>query len=95
MPYTVSLQEFPGLPFDAQRQAEQRFRRALDKALGEERVDPVLRAFQVAADSSAEDLSKEDFALASAWPKAYDLARTAGFRDLGAAEEAFFEVRAG
>jgi hypothetical protein len=93
MPYTVSLQEFPGLPFDAQQQAEQRFRRALDKALGE-RVDPVLRAFQVASDSSAEDLSKEDFALASAWPKAYDLARTAGFRDLGGAEEAFFEVRA-
>jgi hypothetical protein len=93
MPYTVSLQEFPGLPFDAQQQAEQRFRRALDKALGD-RVDPVLRAFQVASDSSAEDLSKEDFVLASAWPKAYDLARTAGFRDLGAAEEAFFEVRA-
>lgn len=94
MPYTVSLQDFPSLPSDAQQQAEQRFRRALDKALGE-RVDTVLRAFQVASDSSAEDLSKDDLALAGAWPKAYDLARTAGFRDLGAAEEAFFEVRAG
>lgn len=94
MTYTVSLQDFPGLPPDAKTDAEKRFRRAMDKALGED-IMPILKAFTDASDSDASALSKDDLLLANRWPKAYDLARTAGFRDLGAAEEAYFEVKTG
>ena len=92
MPFTVSLHDFPGLPSDAKLAAEQRFKHALERELGDD-VMPVFRAFQAAADSSAADLSADDYALANAWPKAYELAKTAGFRGLGDADEAYFEVR--
>lgn len=93
MNYTVKLIDFPGLLPEAQVDAENRFKRALEKQLGEE-VVRVLRAFRDASDTSATDLSKDDIATASRWPKAYDAAKTAGFRDLGSADEAYFEVRA-
>lgn len=47
-----------------------------------------------AEESGANEISKAEFAMASRWPKAYDLARTAGFRDLGSVEEVFFDNRA-
>lgn len=93
MPYTVKLIDFPGLQPKAQADAEHRFRRTLEKQLGED-VMPVWKAFQDASDSSATDLSKDDIATANRWPRAYDAAKTAGFRDLGTADEAYFEVRA-
>lgn len=93
MNYTVKLIDFPGLLPEAQVDAENRFRRTLDKQLGED-VLTVWRAFQDASDTSATDLSKGDIAMAGRWPKAYDAAKTAGFRDLGTADEAYFEVRA-
>ena len=93
MPYLVKLIDFPGLLPEAQADAENRFRRALDRQLGED-VMPVWEAFQDASDSSATDLSKDDIAMAIRWPKAYDAAKTAGFRDLGTADGAYFELRA-
>jgi hypothetical protein len=72
--------------------AEQRFRRELDKQLGGD-VVPALRAFQNASESVESDLTKEEIALAKRWAKAYDSARTAGFRDIGDVQEAYFEVR--
>lgn len=93
MPYIIKLIDFPGLLPEARADAEQRFRRALDKQLAGD-VMPVWRAYQDALDTSATDLSKDDIATASRWPKAYDAAKVAGFRDLGAADEAYFEVRA-
>ena len=54
---------------------------------------PALRAYQNAYESSGADLTKDELALAQRWAKAYDAARTAGFRDLGDTDEAFFEVR--
>jgi hypothetical protein len=53
-----------------------------------------LRAFHNASESSEADLTREEMALARRWMKAYDAARTAGFRDLGDTDEAFFDVRA-
>ncbi|WP_256219439.1 hypothetical protein [Variovorax sp. 770b2] len=52
-----------------------------------------LRAFQNASESGESDLTKAEIALAKRWAKAYDAARTSGFRDLGDADEAFFDVR--
>ncbi len=72
--------------------AEKRFRTTLEKELGDS-LEPVLKAYSSAAESGADELSADKHALASAWPKAYDRAKAAGFRDLGPADEAYFEVR--
>jgi len=90
--YGVRLADCPYPMADAVKVSEQRFRRELDRQLGDE-VVPALRAFQNASESGESDLTKAEIALAKRWAKAYDAARTAGFRDLGDTEEAFFEVR--
>jgi hypothetical protein len=88
--YIARLLDYPAV--DAVKVAEQRFRRELDKQLGGD-VVPALRAFQNASESVESDLTKEEIALAKRWAKAYDSARTAGFRDIGDVQEAYFEVR--
>lgn len=90
--YTVRLADYPHSGADAAKVAEQRFRREIDKQLGGD-VVAALRAFQNASESSESDLSKAEIAMAKRWAKAYDAARTAGFRDLGDTDEAFFDVR--
>jgi len=55
---------------------------------------PALRAFQNASESGESDLTKGEIVLAKRWAKACDAARTAGFRDLGDTDEAFFDLRA-
>jgi hypothetical protein len=92
MSYTVTLIDFPDAPADVVASAESRFRRELDKLLGD-RVEPALKAFENASESSADELTKDELALAAAWGKAYDAAKTAGFRALGEADEAYFEIR--
>ncbi|MBN8757673.1 hypothetical protein L3V85_15250 [Variovorax paradoxus] len=91
--YTVRLADYALPSADAARVAEQRFRREIDKQLGSD-VIAALRAFQNASESSESELSKAEIAMAKRWAKAYDAARTAGFRDLGETDEAYFEVRA-
>ncbi|MET3916259.1 hypothetical protein ABID97_003041 [Variovorax sp. OAS795] len=88
--YRVRLVDYPAV--DALKVAEQRFRRELDRQLGDD-VVLALRAFQNASESGESDLAKHEVALASRWIKAFDAARTAGFRDLGDTNEAYFEVR--
>ncbi|WP_049794387.1 hypothetical protein [Variovorax paradoxus] len=88
--YTVRLLDYPAVD-EALRGAEQRFRRELDRQLGAD-VVPALRAFQNASESGEADLTKAEIALAMRWAKAYDAARTAGFRDMGDTQEAYFEV---
>ncbi|SEL50595.1 hypothetical protein SAMN05518845_1087 [Variovorax sp. YR750] len=90
--YTVRLADYSPPAADAVRVAEQRFRREIDRQLGDDVVE-ALRAFQNASESSESDLSKAEIAMARRWAKAYDAARTAGFRDLGETDEAFFDVR--
>ncbi|BEP48652.1 hypothetical protein GmRootV116_23480 [Variovorax sp. V116] len=91
--YTVRLADYPHPAADAVKVSEQRFRRELDRQLGGD-VTRALRAFHNASESSETDLTREEMALARRWMKAYDAARTAGFRDLGDTDEAFFDVRA-
>jgi len=88
--YIARLLDYPTV--DAIKVAEQRFRRELDKQLGGE-VVPALRAFQNASESGETELTKEEIALAKRWAKAYESAKTAGFRDLGDVDEAYFDVR--
>ncbi|MDQ0081280.1 hypothetical protein J2W35_001617 [Variovorax boronicumulans] len=90
--YAVRLADYPHPAADAVKVAEQRFRREIDRQLGTDVVE-ALRAFQNASESSESDLSKAEIAMAKRWAKAYDAARTAGFRDLGDTDEAFFDVR--
>ncbi|MGJ7533788.1 MULTISPECIES: hypothetical protein [unclassified Variovorax] len=90
--YAVRLADYPHPAADAVKVAEQRFRREIDRQLGVDVVE-ALRAFQNASESSESDLSKAEIAIAKRWAKAYDAARTAGFRDLGDTDEAFFDVR--
>ncbi|MDQ0082862.1 MULTISPECIES: hypothetical protein [Variovorax] len=92
MSYTVKLVDFPDAPADVIATAESRFRRELDKLLGES-VEAALKAFENASESSADELSKDELALAATWAKAYETAKTAGFRALGEADEAYFEIR--
>ena len=92
MTYTVTLVDFPSAPADVLRAAEARFGSALEKLLGDQ-VEPTLRAFQNASESSGNELSKDEVALAGTWQKAYEAAKLAGFRDLGESQEAYFEVR--
>lgn len=90
--YTVRLADYSHPVADAVKVAEQRFRREIDRQLGADVIE-ALRAFQNASESSESDLSKAEIAMAKRWAKAYDAARTAGFRDLGDTDEAFFDVR--
>lgn len=92
MSYTVKLIDFPDAPADVIASAESRFRRELDKLLGDG-VEPALKAFENASESSADELTKDEIGLAANWAKAYDAAKTAGFRALGEADEAYFEIR--
>ncbi|WP_234197156.1 hypothetical protein [Pseudacidovorax sp. NFM-22] len=93
MPRSAHLIDAPsGTPADIQRHAEGRFLRELERLLGDD-LAPALRAFEAAQASSAEDLSKDEIRLASRWGNAYDKARQAGMRDLGAIGEAYFAVR--
>ena len=89
-PYIVRLVDYPAV--DALKVAEQRFRRELDRQLGAD-VMLALRAFQNASESGESELTKDEMALAKRWIKAFDAARTAGFRELGDTDEAFFDVR--
>lgn len=89
--YTVRLTDYLHPSADAVRVSEQRFRRELDRQLGDD-VARALRAYRNATESIEGDLTKEEVVLASRWAKAYGAARDAGFRDLGDTNEAFFDV---
>ena len=92
MAITVTLQDYPTGNVDAVAQAVNRFRRELERRLGDQ-TDAAVKAFQNASESSANELTKEEHRLASSYAAAYEAARTAGFRDLGDVQEAFFNVR--
>lgn len=60
----------------------QRWRRELDRPWGHDAV-PALRAVQKASASGESNPTQHVIAPAKRWIKAFDVARTTGFRDLG------------
>ncbi|WP_225781641.1 hypothetical protein [Xenophilus sp. Marseille-Q4582] len=92
MPLRITLQDYPGADPAMLTTAVTRFRRELERKLGGE-AEAAFKAFQNASESSADELTKEEHRLASAYHAAYEAARTAGFRDLGDVQEAYFDVR--
>ena len=94
--YTITLQDAPAdLPDRARQDAEQRFRRTLERALGgPDAVLAAYRAWQTAEDTAEGEMSAEDVALAKQWITAAGRARGDAFQSLGEME-AWFEVRVG
>lgn len=94
MSYTITLQDAPTeLPERARTDAESRFRRTLERALGgPEAVAETYKAWQQAEEASDDEMRQEDIMLAKKWITAAMRARNEGFRDLGECE-AYFEVR--
>lgn len=92
--YTITLQDIPAdLPERARQDAEQRFRRTLERALGgPEAVLTAYRAWQQTEDAVEAELSAEDMMLAKHWIAVATRARDDGLRDFGESE-AYFEVR--
>lgn len=92
--YTITLQDAPAdLPGQAQRDAEQRFTRTLERALGgPDAVLEAFRAWQLAEDVAQDEMTPDDLALAKRWMAAASRARNDGLREIGEAE-AWFEVR--
>lgn len=94
MTYTITLQDAPAeITERARRDAEERFRRTLERALGgQDAVLAAHRAWQAAEDTAETEMAAEDVALAKQWIAAATRARNDGFRDLGETE-AWFEVK--
>lgn len=94
MPYTVLLEDFPDISDKHRHEAERRFRRTLERALGgEDGVIPAYKAWQAAGEASEDELTADEMALAKRWLTAAGRARNEGFTGLGEAPEAYFEVR--
>jgi hypothetical protein len=92
-PYTVALQEAPGLPVRDRIEAEVRFARELERALGgEDAVAETYRSWINASEADANELDAQTAEKAVRWPRAADAATRAGLSKLGFAE-AYFEVR--
>lgn len=94
MTYITTLQDAPADATDrAKREAEERFRRTLERALGGPDAVPVAyRAWQQAEETAEAEMSVEDITLTKQWAAAASRARNDGLRDLGEAE-AYFEVK--
>lgn len=88
----VRLLEIPSdLRQELRRKAEERFEKELRRSFPDESA--LFSAFKLFNDASEGGLlTKAEEKEATAWSKAFDKARQAGFRDI-AVEEAYFEVR--
>lgn len=94
--YTVALQDGRDLPTRERIDAEVRFARELERALGgEEAVADVYRAWVEASESEANQIDTSTAVKAVRWPRAVDAATRAGFSKLGDVGEAHFEIRLG
>ncbi|GAA0492528.1 hypothetical protein N5K27_26930 [Pigmentiphaga sp. GD03639] len=91
--YTVTLQDYPQLPEELRLQAERRYARTLEKALGG--IEGLAAAYKAWswAEESADDISEEERSLALRWQRAAVKAAQEGFSALGETDSAYFEVR--
>ena len=94
--YTITLQDAPSdVPEKARLEAQRRFQRTLERALGgPDEVLAAYRAWQTAADITESEMRPEDMEQAKRWIAAAGRAHSDGFRELGESE-AWFEVRLG
>lgn len=93
-PYTVAFCDARELPARERIEAEVRFVKALERALGgEDSVAEVYKAWVDASESEANQIDIATAAKAVKWPRAFDAARQAGFNKLGDVGDAHFEVR--
>ena len=93
-PYTVALAEAPQLSSSHRITAEARFAAVLERSLGgAEAVALTYRAWINASESAATDVDQTTASLAVLWPRAFDTAQQAGFRELGELPGAHFEIR--
>ncbi|MEK7947697.1 hypothetical protein WKR98_23345 [Pigmentiphaga sp. YJ18] len=91
--YTVTLQDYPQLPEELRHQAERRYARTLEKALGgTEGLAAAYKAWNW-AEESLDEISEEDKSLALRWQRAAVNAAQEGFAALGETDTAYFEVR--
>jgi len=92
--YTITLQDAPAeIPDHAKQEAEQRFRRTLERVLGgPDAVLAAYRAWQTTEDTAEDEMSPEAMELAKRWINAAGRARNDAFQSLGETE-AWFEVR--
>ncbi|MBV2181487.1 MAG: hypothetical protein KUL86_09690 [Castellaniella sp.] len=92
--YTITLQDAPAdLPAQARQDAEQRFRRTLERVLGgPEQTLEAYRAWAAAEDTAENEMAPKDMALAKRWIAAAGRARGDAFQSMGETE-AWFEVR--
>ncbi|WPB58659.1 hypothetical protein [Xylophilus sp. GOD-11R] len=91
---SITLQDYTPYPGAEPGDAEWRYRLALERALhGPLAVPGALRAFSLAQDSSADELTESERALAEAWISATAKARAEGMRGLADSHTAWFEVR--
>ncbi|NLY28220.1 MAG: hypothetical protein GX049_11880 [Alcaligenaceae bacterium] len=94
--YTVTLEGYSesSLPERARREAEDRFRRTLERSLGgPEAVTAAYKAWQNAEETSESELSPEIMLLARQWQAGATRAYQSGFTGLGENPEAWFDVR--
>jgi hypothetical protein len=93
--YTVALRDFPEeLPERRRNEAESRYARELERVFrSPQEVVNALRAIGNLEDAPPDEVSEADLDLLRRWGKASNAARQAGFRDLGEADGAYFDVR--
>ena len=93
--YTVTLRDYPeDLPAQQRANAERRYAKELEKQFGgPEQVATALDTMSSLEDSPPEVVSPGDLTLLKHWGRASVAAKQAGFRDLGEADGAYFEVR--
>jgi hypothetical protein len=92
--YTVTLRDYPEqLPATERIAAEGRYAQELERQLGgPEQVAAALDTMASLEASPPRQLSPGDLTLLKAWGKASVAARQAGFRGLGEARSAYFDV---
>jgi hypothetical protein len=92
--YIVALREAEDAPAALRIAAETRFAAVLERSLGSAvQVARTYRAWTAANECTAQDLDKDTLEAAMRWPRAADLARQAGLRELGDLPTAHFEVK--
>lgn len=93
MSYTVALQGFPELPAELRQQAERRYSRTLERALGSpDAIIDCYKAWLAAQEAPEGELAEADISQAQRWQKACMKAMQEGFNGLGESPDAYFEI---